>query len=357
MQCPTCNKLRIPPAYFCDQKCFKDAWATHKERHVSAKKAIQRLLQQKESGHADFSGYNFSGPLRPGVLSPRREIPAHIPKTEYADDPQGIPYKERTPVGSRILVHTPEQIAGIREACRRGRLVLDAAGRAAKVGVTTDEIDRVAHEKCIELECYPAPLKYKGFPKSICTSINECICHGIPDSRPLEDGDICNVDVSVYYKGYHADLNETFLIGECSEEDKKLVKCAYDSLEAAIAKCRPGTLYRDVGRAITTVAKRDGFSVVRAFCGHGVGEVLHGAPSIPHYANNRAIGVMKPGNIFTIEPMINAGKWNEQMWPDGWTATTRDGKKSAQFEHTMLVTETGVEVLTRRSTGSYIDRF
>jgi methionyl aminopeptidase len=191
-------------------------------------------------------------------------------------------------------------------------------------------------------------LNYYLFPKSVCTSVNEIICHGIPDLRPLEDGDIVNLDISVYHNGYHGDLNETFLVGDVSEESRRLVECAYATLSAAIDIAKPGTLYREFGTVISKVAKKYKCSVTKSYCGHGIGALFHTAPNVPHYANNKAKGELKPGHIFTIEPMINLGMYDDVLWPDGWTAATRDGKRSAQFEHTMLVTETGIELLTGR---------
>jgi len=234
---------------------------------------------------------------------------------------------------------------------------LEVAGKVAKPGVTTDEIDRVVHEKCIELGCYPSPLNYRLFPKSVCTSVNEVVCHGIPDSRELEDGDICNVDVTVFVDGVHGDVNETYLIGNVADEQRHLVTTAYECLQIGIKAVRPGQLYREIGNLINKHATQNSCSVVKTYCGHGIGELFHTAPNVPHYANSKAIGVMKPGHIFTIEPMINAGKWADELWPDDWTAVTRDGKCSAQFEHTLLVTPTGVEVLTQRLHGTYLDRF
>ncbi|KAF3975645.1 hypothetical protein CMV_001124, partial [Castanea mollissima] len=190
---------------------------------------------------------------------------------------------------------------------------------------------------------YPSPLNYHSFPKSCCTSVNEVICHGIPDARKLEDGDIVNVDVSVYYKGVHGDLNETYFVGNVDEESRRLVQCTYESLEKAIAIVKPGVRFREIGEVINRHTTMSGFSVVKSYCGHGIGELFHCAPNIPHYGRNKAVGVMKAGQTFTIEPMINAGVWRDRMWPDGWTAVTADGKRSAQFEHTLLVTETGVE--------------
>jgi len=209
----------------------------------------------------------------------------------------------------------------------------------------------------VELGAYPSPLNYRKFPKSVCTSVNEVICHGIPDMRKFEDGDIVNVDVSCYFDGMHGDVNETWLIGEVAEEHKLLARTSYECLNLAIETVRPGQLIREVGNVITKHAHKNGCSVVRTYCGHGIGDLFHCSPNVPHYGNNKAVGVMKPGMVFTIEPMINAGKFGDKLWPDDWTATTVDGKRSAQFEHTLLVTETGVEVLTKRPFGTYLDRF
>jgi len=306
----------------------------------------------------EFRNYTFTGSLRPGKLSPKREVLPHIVKPDYADDPKGVSALEQRDRGSTVcVVHTPEQIEIAREVGKLGAEVLAIAGRMVAVGVTTDAIDAAVHQACIERDCYPSPLNYRTFPKSVCTSINEVICHGIPDSRPLEDGDIINIDVTVYKHGFHADLNETYLVGNVDEAGKALVRTSFECLEHAIQTVKPGMLYRDVGAVISRHAQKNNCSVVRTYCGHGVGQLFHTAPNVPHYAKNKAVGVMKPGHIFTIEPMINEGKWQDTMWPDDWTAVTIDGKRSAQFEHTLLVTETGVEVLTRRQSGSYIDRF
>jgi methionyl aminopeptidase len=220
------------------------------------------------------------------------------------------------------------------------------------VGVKADEIDVVVHETIVEEGAYPSPLNYYNFPKSVCTSVNEVICHGIPDMRPLENGDILNVDVSVYKDGYNGDLNETFLIGECDKESKHLVKNAYLSLYKAVEVCKPGTMYRDIGNQIANHVEPEGLSVVRTYCGHGIGTLFHCMPNVPHYRKNKAVGFMKPGHIFTIEPMINQGKWNDVTWNDNWTAVTTDGKRSAQFEHTFMITEDGVEILTARDGNS-----
>lgn len=197
----------------------------------------------------------------------------------------------------------------MRIAGKIGRLVLDTAHKAVAVGVTTDEIDQVVHETCIENDCYPSPLNYYKFPKSVCSSVNEVICHGIPDRRPLQDGDICNLDVTIYHHGYHADLNETYLVGNVNKKGKHLVRSTYECLQKAIEICKPGTHYKEIGNVIEEYISKQKFSVVRSYCGHGVGKLFHTLPNVPHYKNNNAFGTMKPGHIFTIEPMINEGNW------------------------------------------------
>jgi methionyl aminopeptidase len=348
MGCPTCLKLGIPPSRFCGQECFKGYWDTHKLLHKTVKRA--REIADPSKMPNEFTGFNFTGSLRPYQKTPKRAVPDHILKPDYAIHPQGFPVSEQEDrrSNSTIKVYSPEEIEAIREVSRIGREVLDIAGQAVKVGVTGDELDRIVHEATIEKGGYPSPLNYHRFPKSVCTSINEVICHGIPDLRPLEDGDIVNIDVSVYKNGYHTDLNETFLVGNVDEKSVRLVKCAYEALAAAVAICRPGTLYRDCGDAIAKVTKAAGCSIVTTYCGHGVGNLFHTAPNIPHYPKNKAKGTMAVGHIFTIEPMINLGKSNDVLWPDEWTAVTADGSRSSQFEHTILVTETGCELLTAR---------
>ncbi|KAJ1679169.1 Methionine aminopeptidase 1 [Spiromyces aspiralis] len=209
----------------------------------------------------------------------------------------------------------------------------------------TLHIDRIVHEACIERNAYPSPLNYYKFPKSVCTSINEVVCHGIPDQRKLKSGDIINLDVTLYHNGYHGDLNATYTIGEVDERGKELIATTRECLEKAIAMVKPGTRYRDLGAVIEKHAKSKGFSVVRTYCGHGIHSLFHCAPTIPHYAKNKTPGIMKEGHCFTIEPMINEGVSGDQTWPDDWTAVTRDGKRSAQFEHTIVVTKGGCEIL------------
>jgi methionyl aminopeptidase len=232
-----------------------------------------------------------------------------------------------------------------------GREVLDTASAALKVGITTDEIDRIVFDACMERDLYPSPLNYYNFPKSLCTSVNEVICHGIPDYREVQEGDIVNLDISVYNRGgYHSDLNETFMMGPNVDNDsQRLVQTSFECLAHAVAMVRPGTLYRDLGSVIEKHAKLNQCSVVRTYCGHGIGSLFHTTPNIPHYGKNKAKGIMKVGHVFTIEPMINLGTYADITWDDQWTAVTKDGKRSSQFEHTILVTETGYELLTARA--------
>ncbi|KYQ90527.1 methionine aminopeptidase 1 [Tieghemostelium lacteum] len=361
LQCPTCLKLKIDNnSHFCSQECFKTFWPIHKLLHepkatVSADGGTINT-PATTNNLARFKGYKFTGPLRPEKVFPQRTVPSHIQKPDYADD--SIPHSERASDrrNASIVEHTAEEIECIRECAKLAREVLDIAGDAAKVGMTTEELDTIVHNAAIERNAYPSTLNYYKYPKSCCTSVNEVICHGIPDARKLRDGDILNVDITLYYKGFHIDHNEMYLIGNVDEAGKKLVRYAYECLDKAIAMCKPGVLYRELGNVISKHANEGGFSVVKNFCGHGIGRLFHCNPSVPHYARNKAQGVMKPGHVFTIEPMINEGTWKEDMWPDDWTAVTLDGKRSAQFEHTLLITETGVEVLTARTKGSYLDR-
>jgi len=202
---------------------------------------------------------------------------------------------------------------------------------------------------CSERNCYPSPLNYHNFPKSVCTSVNEVICHGIPDKYELKDGDIVNIDVSAYHGGFHGDLNETYLVGNVDDAGRNLVKTTRECLDMAIAACKPGVAYRDLGAIIQKHATSQNLSVVRTYCGHGINSLFHTTPNVPHYSKNKAVGIMKVGHAFTIEPMICEGGWTDDHWPDNWTAVTRDGKRSAQFEETMVVTETGVDVLTIKS--------
>ncbi|KAJ3294909.1 Methionine aminopeptidase 1 [Borealophlyctis nickersoniae] len=342
LRCPTCLKQYNKDSYFCSQDCFKSSWKSHKATHPKAKPA---------STFNPFPGYSFTGKLRPVYpLSELRVVPPHIGRPDYADHPQGKSESEWKAKSSRkIHTLTPEEVEKTRKVCKLAREILEEGRKAVRIGVTTDEIDRVVHEANVERNCYPSSLNYYGFPKSCCTSVNEVICHGIPDGYALQDGDIVNIDVSCVHDGFHADLNATYLAGNVDEAGRRLVKNARECLDKAIATVKPGMLYRDIGTIIQKHAQSEGFSVVRSYCGHGVGRFLHCPPDIPHYAKNKAVGVMKPGHVFTIEPMVSEGVWQDKHWPDNWTCVTMDGKRSAQFEETLLVTETGVEILTART--------
>ncbi|MCO5599232.1 hypothetical protein L7F22_053332 [Adiantum nelumboides] len=212
-------------------------------------------------------------------------------------------------------------------------------------GVTTDEIDKAVHKMIVEAGAYPSPLGYGGFPKSVCTSVNDCICHGIPDSRPLQDGDIVNIDVTVYLNGYHGDTSKTYFCGTVDDDAKKLVEVTRTCLDKAIAVCGPGVEFKQIGKAIHDYADKFGYGVVRHFVGHGVGKVFHSAPTVLHYRNNDGTR-MVVGQTFTIEPMLTIGGIEDEMWDDNWTVVTADGSLSAQFEHTLLITEKGVNILT-----------
>lgn len=246
MACPTCLKLNIPPSRFCGQTCFTSFWEEHKKLHAEVRRTRTIAKIDPSLMPTEFSGFQFTGTLRPYQKTPRREVPGHIARPDYASHPLGISLSERADrrTNTSIQVYTPSEIAAIREVCRIGREVLDIAGAQVRVGVTCDEIDRVVHEAILARDAYPSPLNYMRFPKSLCTSVNEVICHGIPDLRPLQDGDIVNLDISVFKDGFHADLNETFFVGEVDADGRRVVQCAHECLAAAIAIVRPGTLYR-----------------------------------------------------------------------------------------------------------------
>jgi len=352
LQCPTCIKLEIEGSFFCDQECFKSSWVEHKKLHKKHKDNLAGLSNGTGGAYNPWPGFVFTGELRPAPVTPMRIVPDHIPRPDYANHPDGFPASERSMRGStNIQCLDDDEQEALRVACKLGREVLDIAAGAIAVGSTTEEIDKLVHEACIDRECYPSPLNYYNFPKSCCTSINEVICHGIPDARRLEDGDILNIDITTCHRGYHGDLNETFFVGNVDERSKQLVKVTHECLSQAIDLVKPGVRYREIGNVIQKHAQAHGYSVVRSYCGHGIHRLFHTAPSVPHYSKNKAVGVMKPGHAFTIEPMISEGTWRDVTWPDNWTAVTQDGKRSAQFEHTLLVTETGCEVLTARASG------
>ncbi|HUF84229.1 MAG TPA: type I methionyl aminopeptidase, partial [Acidimicrobiia bacterium] len=249
----------------------------------------------------------------------------------------------RPPVDLR---KSPEMIERMRTAGTAARRVMRRVAAEVAPGVTTDHLDEVAHRACIDEGGYPSPLNYNSFPKSVCTSVNEVICHGIPDSRPLEDGDILNIDVTIFIGGVHGDHNETFFIGDVDDESRRLTYTARECMYLGIGAIEPGGPINRVGRAIEDHAHANGFTVVREFIGHGIGEIFHQPPNVPHFYDPAATFTVLPGMTFTVEPMIAVGSPRPVIWDDDWTAVTSDLGRSAQFEHTVLVREDGVEILT-----------
>ena len=263
------------------------------------------------------------------------------------NNPEATAPKPPQPVQLRqMMLKTPAQIAGIRNACRLASQTLDMVAERITAGVTTDEINTWVHDFTLDHGATPAPLGYHGFPKSVCTSLNHVICHGIPDGTVLKDGDIINVDVTPILDGYYGDSSRMFVIGDASEEARTLVRVAKECLDLGIEQVAPGARLGDIGYAIQQHAERHGFSVVRDFAGHGTGVEFHEAPQVAHFGRRGTGVVMRPNMTFTIEPMINAGRYESRILADRWTAVTVDGSLSAQWEHTLLVTETGCEVLT-----------
>ncbi|MDX2851548.1 type I methionyl aminopeptidase [Actinacidiphila glaucinigra] len=277
--------------------------------------------------------------LVPGKLSPTRSVPASIPRPEYVGRPAPRPYDGPE-------VQSAETIEKMRIASRIAAQAMEEAAKAIAPGVVTDELDRIAHEYMCDHQAYPSDLGYRGFPKSLCSSVNEVICHGIPDSTELRDGDIVNLDVTAYIHGVHGDTNATYFVGEVAEESRLLVERTRESLNRAIKAVKPGRQINVIGRVIESYAKRFGYGVVRDFTGHGINTAFHSGLIVPHYDDPRATTIMKPGMTFTIEPMLTLGTHEYEIWDDGWTVVTKDRKRTAQFEHTLVVTDTGAEVLT-----------
>ena len=277
--------------------------------------------------------------LVPGVVSPRLDVPAAIVRPEYVGKPAPAAY-----TGS--WVQDSETIERMRIA---GSIAARAMAEAAALiapGVTTDALDRVAHDYMCDHGAYPSTLGYRGYPKSICTSINEVICHGIPDSTVLNDGDIVNIDITAYIDGVHGDTDATYFCGNVDDESRLLVERTEEALRRGIAAVRPGRPISVIGRVISAYAARFGYGVVRDFTGHGISTAFHSGLVVPHYDDERYDTIMEAGMTFTIEPMLTLGTFEWDMWDDNWTVVTKDRKRSAQFEHTIVVTETGAEILT-----------
>jgi methionyl aminopeptidase len=279
------------------------------------------------------------GPLAPGRVGARRAVPTSIPRPEYVGRPGPQPF-----TGSEV--NDPETVDRIRVASRVAAQALAEVGRHVAPGITTDELDRVGHEFLLDHGAYPSTLGYRGFPKSSCTSVNEVICHGIPDDTVLEEGDVVNLDVTAYLDGMHGDLNATFVVGEAADEVRLLVERTREALARGIRAVAPGRQVNVIGRAIESYAKRFGYGVVRDYTGHGVGRAFHTGLVIPHYDAPEATTVLEPGMVFTIEPMLTLGTTDWDLWDDDWTVVTRDRSLTAQFEHTLVVTERGADILT-----------
>jgi methionyl aminopeptidase len=281
-----------------------------------------------------------TGYLTPGVISKTLSVPASIVRPEYVGKPAPAEW-----TGGHTK--TPEQVQKIRAAGKIAARAIALVGENAKPGMTTDQLDQIAHEYIVSEGAYPSTLGYRGFPKSCCTSLNEVICHGIPDDTVLLDGDILNVDITAYKDGFHGDSNATFLIGDVAEEITQLVDRTRQSLYRAIASVMPGRPINVIGRTIESFAKRFNYGVVRDFTGHGIGEAFHSGLVIPHFdAAPNYSNTMEVGMVFTIEPMLTLGTHEWDLWKDNWTVTTKDKSITAQFEHTLVVTETGAEILT-----------
>ena len=277
--------------------------------------------------------------LAPGRVSPLRAVPAAIERPEYVGRPQPTPY-----LGPEVK--DADTIAAMRVAGRIAAQALQEVGRHIEPGVTTDRLDQIGHEILCDHGAYPSTLGYRGFPKSLCTSLNEVICHGIPDSTVVSDGDIVNIDITAFIGGVHGDTNATFLAGDVDEQSRLLVERTHEATLRAIRAVKPGRTLNVVGRVIESYAKRFGYGVVRDFTGHGIGTSFHSGLIVPHYDDPSASLILETGMTFTIEPMLTLGTINYEIWDDGWTVVTQDRKRTAQFEHTILVTDTGSEILT-----------
>ena len=289
-------------------------------------------------GDHELDSADMTTTLRPGRLSPQRKVPASIIRPEYVG--------KKAPTLGENEVKPPEMIGRMRVAGRIAAQALAEVGRHVAPGVTTDELDRVGHEFLVGHGAYPSTLGYRGYPKSLCSSINEVICHGIPDDTVLRDGDIINIDITGFIGGVHGDTNATFEVGTVDEESHLLVERTHEATMRAIRAVRPGRRLNIVGRVIESYARRFGYGVVRDFTGHGIGTTFHSGLVVPHFDDPSADTELVPGMTFTIEPMLTLGTIDYDVWPDGWTAVTRDRRRTAQFEHTLLVTDEGAEILT-----------
>jgi len=276
--------------------------------------------------------------LRPGRVSAMRQVPGQITRPEYVG-------KKHPKIGEPN-VKDGKTIEAMRVAGRIAALALAEVGKHVEPGLTTDELDRIGHEFLVDHGAYPSTLGYRGYPKSLCSSLNEVICHGIPDDTVVGDGDIINIDITAFIGGVHGDTNATFLAGDVDEESRLLVERTHQATMRGIKAVAPGRALNVIGRVIESYARRFGYGVVRDFTGHGIGRTFHSGLIVPHYDDPDADTIMEPGMTFTIEPMLTLGTIDYDVWPDGWTAVTKDRRRTAQFEHTVLVTDSGHEILT-----------
>ncbi|GFR50025.1 hypothetical protein Agub_g12175, partial [Astrephomene gubernaculifera] len=310
--------------------------AQHPSR-LAANRQIWNMAKGFGLGFSSPKPLHNRPPLKPGKVSPRLPVPPHIPRPPYADRGNLPPWSDKS------QIHDEQGKQHMRASGQLAARVLRMAGELVRPGVTTDEIDRAVHEMIVGAGAYPSPLNYGKFPKSVCTSVNECVCHGIPDDRPLEPGDILNIDVTVYLGGYHGDTSGMFLVGEVEPAARELVEVTKHCLEEAIKVCGPGVPYNAIGKTIQTIADKHRYGVIRDYVGHGVGRAFHSHPTILHTKNN-VPGVMQLGESFTIEPMLVQGGSKCDTWSDNWTVVTRDRGLAAQWEHTLLIGEGGAEV-------------
>lgn len=305
-----------------NDKCWCGSGAKYKKCHQGqdAKGSSQRLKR-----------------VLPGKVSPRRTVPAHIPRPDYSET--GIPGAGQAP-------DVMTRYERMKKACQAAAEILQLCASKLAPGVTTDEIDAICHQAYIDRGGFPSTLNYRGFPKSLCTSVNEVVLHGIPDDRPLEGGDIVNLDVTIYLDGMHGDCSATFGVGPVDPESERLMRVTRECLMKGIEAVKPGGKLNLIGKAIQEHAERHGYGVIRDFCGHGIGELFHCPPSVVHYFDPSDETVIQEGMFFTIEPMLTMGSHTVRQWPDEWTIVTTDGKRSAQFEHTLYVNEHGAEIFT-----------
>ncbi|ERN17284.1 hypothetical protein AMTR_s00044p00231480 [Amborella trichopoda] len=322
-----------PPGNQCSHRCFLVF-----SRKLSGLEEAMRIRRERE---LQSSGkVRRRPPLRRGKVSARLPVPENIPKPPYVNS-SSLPDLSKEP-----QIHDAEGIARMKAACELAARVLEYAGTLVRPSITTNEIDKAVHKMIIDAGAYPSPLGYGGFPKSVCTSVNECMCHGIPDSRQLQSGDIINIDVTVFLNGYHGDTSKTFLCGKVDEQTERLVRVTEECMNRAISACKDGANFRKIGKKISYHAERYGYGVAECFVGHGVGTVFHSEPLILHFRNDKP-GCMVEGQTFTIEPILTMGSIESITWDDNWTTLTADGSPAAQFEHTILITRTGAEILTK----------